>query len=212
MFDRIIETNSKRISIQITNRGEVILKKPKNYDIDLLNKFINSKSHWIENNRNKMLENIDKNKNIINLNSVLISGNEVKLILNADENKIYADCIKAKNEKSLILLLKKYANEIIQNKTKELSKRVGVQPEKASIENAKRRWGVCTSKKEIKINFRAIMLNDNCLNYIIIHELLHLKEFNHSTKFWNLVKKYVPNYVQIKKHLKDFAFLLELYR
>ena len=68
------------------------------------------------------------------------------------------------------------------------------------------------SKKQIKINFRAIMLDNECFNYVLIHELSHLKEFNHSKKFWNIVKKFEPKYDIYRKKLKDYGFLLEMYR
>lgn len=212
MFDKIIETNGKRVSIQITNRGEVILKKPKNYNKDLLNKFIESKISWIESHKTKILENNKKNQNIINMTNIMICGEELPLNLNAEINEISKSYVNAKNLKSLITLLKKYANEKIQERVLKISKKIGVSPTKISIENTKRRWGVCNSKKEIKINFRAIMLDNECFEYIITHELLHIKEFNHSPKFWNLVNKYIPNYSQIKKTLKNYGFLLEMYR
>ena len=212
MFDKIIETSGKRLSIQITNRGEVILKKPKNYDQNLLNKFIESKISWINTHKEKIIENNKKNANIINMTTILIFGQEMALNLNSKKNKINQSSINAKNLKSLISLIKKFANEKILERASQLAQKLTVNPSKISIENTKRRWGVCNNKKEIKINFRAIMLNQECFDYIIIHELLHLKEFNHSQKFWNLVKKYVPNYTEIKKTLKDYGFLLEMYR
>ena len=62
MFDKIIETTNKKVSIQITNRGEVILKKPKRYKKELLDKIIESKQNWIEDHKKKILENLQKTK------------------------------------------------------------------------------------------------------------------------------------------------------
>lgn len=212
MFDKIIETNSKKLSIQITNRGEVILKKPKNYSQKLLENFIESKQKWIEEKKRKSLELVEKYKDVIEYNTMLVLGNEKEIIYDSKCNKISSKKIYSKNKKTLISLIKKFANEIIVQKATYFSNKIGVKPLEIKIENAKKRWGVCTSKKVIKINFRACMIDEKCLDYIIIHELLHLKEFNHSKNFWLLVKKYVPNFPEIKKKLKEYGILLDLYR
>ncbi len=212
MFDKIIETNSKKISIQITNRGEVILKKPKNYSQKLLENFIELKQKWIEEKRRKALELVEKYKDVIEYKTILVLGNENQIIYDSKCNKISPKKMYVKNRKSLITTIKKYANEIIIQKATYFSNKIGVKPLEIKIENAKKRWGVCTSKKVIKINFRACMVDEKCLDYIIIHELLHLKEFNHSKNFWLLVKKYVPNFSEIKKQLKEYGILLDLYR
>ena len=212
MFDKIIETNNKKVSIQITNKGEVILKKPKKYKKELLDKFIESKQKWIEDRKNKILENLQKNKDIINGKTILIHGKEIPLTKSKTETKIGENEVLFKTQKNLITAIKKYALDKIIERGKHWAKKIGVEPASFDVENTRRRWGACTSKKQIKINFRAIMLNNQNFDYILIHELAHLKEFNHSTRFWNIVKKYEPNYSKYRKQLKDYGFLLEMYR
>lgn len=212
MFDQIIETNGKKVSIQITNKGKVILKKPKKYKKELLDKFIESKQKWIEENKQKILQNLQQNHNIINGLTILINGREVPLIMGAKLNKIEEDFVEVKSNKALVTMLKKYALEKITEKGMILANKIGVNPAGFSIENTRTRWGACSSKKQIKINFRVIMLEEKYLNYILIHELTHLKEFNHSSKFWDIVKKHEPKYSEYKKQLKNYSFLLELYR
>ena len=212
MFDKIIETNNKKISIQITNQGEVILKKPKKYKKELVDKFVASKQKWIEDHKKQALDNMQKNIDIINGNTILLNGVEKKLTIGAKQNKIGDKEVFAKTQKSLVTMIKKYALEQVTEKGKFWAKKIGVEPTGFAIENTIRRWGACSSKKQIKINFRAIMLDKDCFDYVLIHELCHLKEFNHSPKFWNIVKKYEPNYSIYRKKLKDYGFLLEMYR
>lgn len=67
-----------------------------------------------------------------------------------------------------------------------------------------RKWGYCNkSKKLIKLNFELIKYSINEIDYVIIHELSHLIEFNHSKNFWNIVKKYKPDYKESTKVLKE---------
>ena len=67
-----------------------------------------------------------------------------------------------------------------------------------------RKWGYCNkNKKLIKLNFELIKYSINEIDYVIIHELSHLIEFNHSKNFWNIVKKYKPDYKESTKVLKE---------
>ncbi|MBI3459033.1 M48 family metallopeptidase [Candidatus Azambacteria bacterium] len=74
------------------------------------------------------------------------------------------------------------------------------------IKNQKTRWGSCSSKKNLNLNYKIVFLSPEHQDYIIVHELCHLKEFNHSRQFWILVKKTIPNYLKIKKELRHHKF------
>mgnify|MGYP003300122201 FL=1 len=72
------------------------------------------------------------------------------------------------------------------------------------IRRMKTRWGVCNTKKHsITLNLELYRYDLECLDYVVIHELSHLIEGNHSKKFWSIVEKYCPNYKEIKKKLKE---------
>ncbi len=72
------------------------------------------------------------------------------------------------------------------------------------IRKMKSKWGVCNvTNNTITLNQELIKLEPVCLEYVIFHELSHLKHHNHSKEFWSLVEKYVPNYKQIRKSMKN---------
>lgn len=71
-----------------------------------------------------------------------------------------------------------------------------------SIRNTKTRWGSCSKKGNLNFNYKILFLPPHMTDYIIVHELCHLKEFNHSQNFWNLVAKVVPEHKSIRKELK----------
>ena len=75
-----------------------------------------------------------------------------------------------------------------------------------SIRNQKTRWGSCSNKKNLNFNYRIMFLPKRMADYIIIHELFHLKEMNHSKKFWNLVAEAIPDYLEIRKDLRNKKF------
>jgi len=83
------------------------------------------------------------------------------------------------------------------------NKNYGFKFNKINIKNQKTRWGSCSKKGNLNFNYKIVVLPKQLADYIIVHELCHLKEFNHSRKFWNLVAKIMPNYLEIKNELKN---------
>lgn len=74
---------------------------------------------------------------------------------------------------------------------------------KITIKRQKTRWGSCSKKGNLNFNYKIALLPEKIADYIIVHELCHLKEFNHSKNFWNLVEKTIPGYSAIIKELKQ---------
>ena len=78
-----------------------------------------------------------------------------------------------------------------------------------NIKNQKTRWGSCSNKGNLNFNYKIVLLPERLADYIIVHELCHLKELNHSKKFWNLVAKAMPDYPQIKDELNKGGMYLQ---
>jgi len=77
----------------------------------------------------------------------------------------------------------------------------GVQVNTIRIRNQRTRWGSCSQKGNLSLNYRIALLPMHLVDYIIVHEVCHLKEFNHSQRFWDLVMQTVPDPVACKKEL-----------
>ena len=77
-----------------------------------------------------------------------------------------------------------------------------VKPNQVRIKNIKYAWGSCSSKKNISINAKLAKKREKVIEYVVLHEMCHLKYMNHSKKFWNLVETYMPEYKEYKKMLK----------
>lgn len=104
---------------------------------------------------------------------------------------------------------KKYreqAREFVMKKTEDINRIYNFSYKKVFIKNHKTRWGSCSKKGNLNFNYKIIFLPEKLAIYIIAHELCHLKEFNHSQKFWNLVARAMPDYRDIVKELKRNIF------
>jgi predicted metal-dependent hydrolase len=92
---------------------------------------------------------------------------------------------------------------LVQERVKFYNKIYGFSFNKIFIKNQKTRWGSCSCKQNLNLNYKIVFLPQKQQDYIIVHEMCHLKEFNHSRKFWALLEKALPNYLDIKKELRN---------
>ena len=74
-----------------------------------------------------------------------------------------------------------------------------------TIRNMKTRWGSCSRKRNLSFSYKLVHLSPELADYIIVHELCHLKEFNHSEAFWKLVGKTIPQYKSLRRALRSFV-------
>ena len=82
----------------------------------------------------------------------------------------------------------------------------------AKIVDVKAKWGSCDSKQNIKLNYKLIMLPYQLIDFVLIHELIHLIELNHSKQYFLLLSKALPDWKQRRAQIKKYAFLLGLYK
>lgn len=97
------------------------------------------------------------------------------------------------------------ARQIIKQKLETINKIYGFTYNKIYIRNQASRWGSCSSEGNLSFNYKIIFLPEDLANYIIAHELCHLKELNHSSRFWNLVSLAVPEYKDLIKKLRHLG-------
>jgi predicted metal-dependent hydrolase len=82
------------------------------------------------------------------------------------------------------------------------NQRYGFVVNSIGVKNQKTRWGSCSRKGNLNFNYKIALLPQTLADYIIVHEICHLKEMNHSPKFWSLVERTFPNHKQLRKQLR----------
>jgi predicted metal-dependent hydrolase len=100
------------------------------------------------------------------------------------------------------LKLREYARDFVTRRLEKFSEHYGFEYKGVAIRNQRTRWGSCSSKGNLNFNYKVMLLPQRHADYIIVHELCHLKEFNHSPRFWSLVSQTIPEYAEIVKQLR----------
>lgn len=204
----------KNISIKIENTGDIKVFSPIGVDLDYIDNLIIRKGNWILKTLNKI-----KQKNSIDNNKVIFLGEYYDLVINysnkdnifIDNSNIIINSTDLSRDYINTLLINWYKDlsiDIIGKRAMEISKNISIKPNKIIIKNQKSLWGSCNSKKEIRLNWRLVLMPYFVMDYIIIHELCHIRQMNHSKDFWKLVEFHCPKYKESKDWLKENGAML----
>ncbi|MEA3442918.1 MAG: M48 family metallopeptidase, partial [Chloroflexota bacterium] len=128
-------------------------------------------------------------------------ANSIKL----ERNRLVVATGSASSRLNLVLeqWYRMQAAKLINERVDKLSARLGLTYNRIIIRGQKTRWGSCSHKGNLSFNWKLIMAPEPVIDYVIIHELTHLKEMNHTKRFWELVAEYCPRWCEHKKWLKD---------
>jgi hypothetical protein len=96
----------------------------------------------------------------------------------------------------------KLARSVVHSRLEFFNQHYGFSYNRVAIKNQKTCWGSCSQKSNLNFNYNIINLSEEQRDYIIVHELCHLEELNHSHKFWKLVGQAIPDYRRIRNELK----------
>ena len=217
----IYRSNRRTLSLYISPTGELVVKAPLKLSDAQIFAFVRSKEDWIRMRQKKTLQNSYINRSVVSYNTFYYLGQELTPIISTAVKEIIkqdgALLIPAKLDQAKVLKrvekwLKERAKIIIDERARYFGDKLRLSVSAISTNNNKTRWGCCDTKKQIAINWRAVMLPPNLLDYIIVHEYCHLLEFNHTHNFWGIVETILPDWRAVRKHLKQMNWLLNLFR
>src|SRR3989344_7591097 len=103
------------------------------------------------------------------------------------------------------LKYKEHTRALVKQKLAQYNQVYGFKINRVAIKNTKSRWGSCSKKCNLNFNYRLVLLPERLADYVIVHELCHLGEFNHSKNFWKLVAMGMQDYLSVKKQFKKIV-------
>lgn len=115
---------------------------------------------------------------------------------------------KTRQERAHYELHKERARSIIHERIAYWKERLNVSPNRIAVKDQRSRWGSCSTKGNLNFNYRLALIPSELVDYVIVHELCHLREFNHSPNFWKLIEEMLPDYLLRKQALHTYAELL----
>jgi predicted metal-dependent hydrolase len=224
----VTRSNRKTIGIAIDRNGLVKVASPYRVSESYINELLHKKSSWIQ----KKLIEIERRADKANSPKMFNDGEAFLYLGNVFELKICrnSNCKKARVKlegKDILLDLPSNSNtDIIKNTLRQwyieqfkniaterinyYSAKIGVFPKKVTIREQKTRWGSCSSKGNINLNWKLIMAPLEVLDYVIVHELCHLIVMNHSGEFWKTVGTFSPQYNNFRDWLRHNGEMLSI--
>jgi predicted metal-dependent hydrolase len=210
----LLERRSRRtVGLKITTEG-LVVHAPKRIFEFQLHQILQEKSNWIlsklqsrEANQIEKIEWVDGEhllylgqdiqlKLISDIKKTIRFENAV-LDIHAPEANIHEAC-----GRMVLMWYKKQAFLDFSRRLEILSAKLGVPTPPLTLSNAQSRWGSCNSRGEVRLSWRLLQAPPNIINYVICHELAHLKQMNHSPKFYAVLESLFPNYKAVEKELK----------
>ena len=205
---RVIRTQRRSVSLQVKPEG-IIMRSPLMCSENELQRFAKQKYAWLLERSQSMQEQLQA------AHKDFADGEQFRIFNKAFTLKIYrnttADVYFSENvlsiavsnrvkdeqpyiKRKLYEWYKQQALNYLQSRTTEIAHTMGLKYKSIKVRDYKARWGSCSFTGDLSFNWRIIMAPPSAVDSVIVHELAHLKHFNHSKRFWQLVYKTEPNY------------------
>lgn len=172
---QLVRSARKTVAIQIDRQGEVVVRAPRRCPKSYIDGFVTEKQAWIERKREEI-----RRQEAERGNAFLLPGTP-------EEEALY----------------RAQAAEVFARKAAYYAARMGVTFQKITVRDQKTRWGSCSSKGNLNFNWRLVLAPVPVLDYVVIHELAHRREMNHSSRFWDIVGEMMPDYQIQRRWLRD---------
>lgn len=207
-------TRSKRKTLALYVRdGKVEARAPLKMPVRDIDKFVKTKEKWIMDRLARSSEQLEQRESFaLNYGDmVLYRGNHFPIAAK-DGNRIGFDNSAFRMPPSLtseqikaacVQIYRALAKHVLTVKTQDFAKKMSATPTAVKINGAKTRWGSCSGRKNINFSWRLIMADDEVIDYVVVHELAHLTEMNHSERFWTIVEAVLPDFRERKARLRE---------
>ena len=225
-FD-IIRTNRKSVGLHVDPKKGVIIRVPEKLDKESIKEIIRNKSSWLLEKLDRVNEIKPEPtpKEFMSGEKLLYLGKRYRLKVMPQPNeklkqvniKLYQgkfivnipyrlDKQKDKRlttiRKELISWYRKHAEQKINERVNKYKEYIDVKPNTVKIKKQEKRWGSCSSKGNLNFNWKIIMAPMSIIDYVVVHELTHLKYPNHSNEFWQLVETILHDYKNKREWLR----------
>ena len=209
----LVRSRRKTVAIYITKAAALEVRAPlkaKKADID---RFVASKESWIRTHLERASARLAKRAEFtLGYGSrIILFGGEYPIAASQvsgvkfDGTCVYVPpCLDtAQIKRAVVRLYRGIARDALTERAEYFAGLMDVTPAAIKINGAKSRWGSCSGKNSINFSWRLVMADEDIVDYIVIHELAHIIEHNHSPRFWSIVGSILPDYKDKRRNLKQ---------
>ena len=211
---KLIRSKRKSIALVIKPDGQLIVRAPKRVSKREINALIEKHADWIVKKQAEVLEAQKKFAPhqfvegeafyfLGKTYQLRFTGAKKNLVRIWGENLQVAKSVAWNAEAVIENWYKKEAWQIFNERAGFYAKKYNFNYEKLKLSSAKRRWGSCSTRGNINLTWRLVMMPPEIIDYVVVHELSHLREHNHSKAFWAQVEAILPDYKERRKWLKE---------
>ncbi len=213
---KLIRSKRKTIAICIDREGNVTVRAPLKAPSTVIERFVGEKQEWISQKTALMINRKEERAAfrfgpgselpLLGRSYPIALGNEAsfdgqRFILPSGDG----DSVRPQ----LMRLYKDIAGKMILSRVEMFSSRTGWVPTGVRIGSANTSWGSCSGKNRLNFTWKLVTAEPGVIDYVIVHELAHLKEHNHSEKFWRLVESVLPDYRKRRAKLRELEEKLQ---
>lgn len=216
--DLIVRTHRRSLCLTITKDGNLVVHAPTRMNMNDILKYISEKEKWIVSKQQEIERKLSINKVILDYNQILFLGTKygIQRVNGLKKIELSQNALMVPNSDNVLFKIKKWyiaqATKILKERLEYFANIMQIDYASVSICNSKTRWGSCDNYHNIKLNFRLVMLPHRAIDFVLIHELAHILEFNHSKDFYKIIQTIMPTYKVQQKVLKDYDYVLKLFR
>jgi predicted metal-dependent hydrolase len=222
-IDKIVRSARKSIGIEIGKDASLIVRAPKNTPIETIEKVVSEKERWIREKQQLMRERIESipDRKFESGETLLLLGKEYPLLVSEDAMPhvsfsgykfVLRKRYQGQARRLFFVWYRKKAAEIIPPRVEHYARLHSISYDKVNVSWAAGRWGSASSKGTLNFSWRLAMAPIMVIDYVVVHELAHILEPNHSRRFWDRVAEMYPNYQRARRWIADNGHLLTLGR
>lgn len=215
---KLVRSKRKTLSLIVENDGSLTVRAPLRMKEADIRRFIEAKKDWIKRKQKKAREEAITPRQYVNGETFWYLGEKVplRIIPKGKPALVMSKAFKLTKsaqpqaESHFAAWYKKQARTVLTERVAFFARSHGFEPKKLQISSARTRWGSCSAKGTLSFTWRLVMAPLEVIDYVVVHELCHLKEMNHSKVFWTQVETILPDYRGRRQWLKKYGAKMQL--
>jgi predicted metal-dependent hydrolase len=217
---RIIRSPKRKrtVALRVESDGTLTVQAPLRTSLGWIENFIREKARWISKRQASIKKRtmcptftIEEGSLIpflgehipLRFERSATEQNPSNLVLLDIAPTLSKETRQAEIKTGLTLWYKKQARRVMPERINRWAAMIGVKPSRLFITNTRGRWGSCTAKNEIRISWRLVLASSEIVDYVIVHELCHIRHKNHGKNFWAMVHRYIPDARRLRLGLRS---------